>query len=56
MSSSETEIIEFCKSRIASYKKPKSVEFVDSIPKCAYGKVLKRELREKYWERFARRV
>ncbi len=52
----EEEIINFCKEYLASYKKPKSVEFIDAIPKNAYGKVLKRELREKYWKGEARRV
>ena len=42
------ELIDFCKQRIARYKAPKSVEFVDSLPKSASGKILKRELREKY--------
>jgi long-chain acyl-CoA synthetase len=46
--SSESEIIAFCKAHVASYKKPKSVEFVETLPKSAYGKILKRELREKY--------
>jgi acyl-CoA synthetase (AMP-forming)/AMP-acid ligase II len=44
------EIIEFCKQRIARYKAPKSVEFVDSLPKTPSGKILKRELRERYWK------
>jgi acyl-CoA synthetase (AMP-forming)/AMP-acid ligase II len=52
----EEEIISFCKEYLASFKKPKSVEFIDAIPKNAYGKVLKRELREKYWAGEARRV
>jgi len=52
----EEEIINFCKQYLASYKKPKSVEFIDAIPKNAYGKVLKRELREKYWAGETRRV
>jgi len=52
----EEEIIRFCKGHLASYKKPKSVEFIDEIPKNPYGKVLKKELREKYWEGEARRV
>jgi acyl-CoA synthetase (AMP-forming)/AMP-acid ligase II len=39
------ELIAFCKARIASYKKPKHVAFVDVLPKNASGKVLKRELR-----------
>jgi acyl-CoA synthetase (AMP-forming)/AMP-acid ligase II len=50
------EIINFCKDHLASYKKPKSVEFIDEIPKNPYGKVLKRELREKYWTSESRRV
>jgi len=53
---SEEEIINFCKGHLASFKKPKSVEFIKEIPKNPYGKVLKRELREKYWVGEARRV
>ena len=48
MKITEEEIINFCKENIASYKKPKSVDFLDSLPKNAYGKILKREIREKY--------
>jgi acyl-CoA synthetase (AMP-forming)/AMP-acid ligase II len=55
-SATEDELIAFCKDRIASYKKPKSVEFVDEIPKSNYGKLLKRELREKYWLDADRRI
>jgi acyl-CoA synthetase (AMP-forming)/AMP-acid ligase II len=50
------ELIDFCKKRIARYKAPKSVEFVESLPKTSSGKVLKRELREKYWAGLERRV
>jgi len=46
----EAEIIDFCKEHIASFKKPKSVEFVDGLPKNAYGKILKRDIRERYWK------
>jgi acyl-CoA synthetase (AMP-forming)/AMP-acid ligase II len=42
----EAEIIDHCRTRLASYKKPSSVEFVTELPKNAYGKVLKRELRK----------
>jgi long-chain acyl-CoA synthetase len=45
---SEEEVIEFCKGRLARYKSPKSVEFVGELPKNPSGKILKRELREKY--------
>ena len=53
---SESELIEHCKSNLGSYKKPKSVEFVDTLPRNPSGKVLKRVLREKYWEGKDRRV
>jgi fatty-acyl-CoA synthase len=45
---SELELIEFCRSRLAHYKCPQSIEFCESLPKTATGKVLKRELRKKY--------
>ncbi len=42
----EEEVIEYCKSHLASYKKPRSVKFVDSLPRNPSGKVLKTKLRE----------
>ena len=51
---SEAELIEFCRSRLAHYKCPQSVEFCESLPKTATGKVLKRELRKKYQEGITR--
>lgn len=53
---SEEELISFCKSRLASYKKPKSIEFMIEFPKSTAGKVLKRELRQKYWEGRDRKI
>jgi acyl-CoA synthetase (AMP-forming)/AMP-acid ligase II len=44
----EEEVIEYCKKYLASYKKPKSVEFVEDLPRNPSGKVLKTELRERY--------
>jgi acyl-CoA synthetase (AMP-forming)/AMP-acid ligase II len=52
----EEEIIEFCKHNLASYKKPRSVEFVDSLPRTPSGKVLKRVLRDKYWRGRNRKI
>lgn len=46
----EKEVIEFCQSRLARYKIPKSVVFVDALPRTAAGKVLKRELRKEHGE------
>ena len=56
MSATEQEIIEFCKQRIAGFKVPRSIEFYESFPKGGTGKILKRELREKYWQGQAKRV
>ncbi len=47
-SMTEEEVIEYCKSHLASYKKPKSVEFVESLPRNPSGKVLKTLLRQRY--------
>ncbi len=44
------ELIDFCTEHIARYKRPKSVDFVEELPKNNYGKIVKRELRAKYWE------
>lgn len=52
----EEELISFCRHHIASYKKPKSVDFVDVLPKNNYGKILKRELRVGYWKDKVRKV
>lgn len=41
----EAELIDFCKQRMAAYKYPRAVEFVDELPKTVTGKVLRRELR-----------
>ena len=52
----EKELIDFCRKNIAGYKKPKSVDFVDDLPKSNYGKILKRELRDQYWQNQERNV
>ena len=39
------ELIEFCRKRVASFKKPEIVHFVDSLPRNPLGKVVRRELR-----------
>jgi acyl-CoA synthetase (AMP-forming)/AMP-acid ligase II len=56
MDATEDEIIDFCKERLARYKAPKSVEFLEALPKTGPGKIAKRELREKYWRAMQKRV
>ncbi|MEW6768046.1 MAG: fatty acid--CoA ligase [Pseudomonadota bacterium] len=53
---SADEILTFARERLAGYKLPKSIDFVDVLPRNPTGKILKRELREKYWRGYERRV
>ena len=39
-----------CKTLIAGYKAPRTVDFVDALPMSGAGKILKRELRKQYWD------
>ena len=48
---SAEELIEFCKERIASYKCPKTIDFVQELPKSTVGKILRREVKKWYSER-----
>ena len=45
----EAELIAYCREHLARYKCPTSVDFVDELPRLPTGKLLKRELRERYW-------
>ncbi|GAC1626229.1 MAG: long-chain fatty acid--CoA ligase [Ktedonobacteraceae bacterium] len=56
MPASAEALIDHCHTRIAGYKCPRSVEFLDALPKNAAGKLLKRELRDTYWRGYNRRV
>ena len=49
-SASEEEIIAFCKEHQASYKAPKSVDFIKELPKTGSGKITKKALRDPYWK------
>jgi long-chain acyl-CoA synthetase len=49
-------LIQFCKQNLASYKKPKSIEFIHELPKNDNGKVLRKELKEPFWRGFDRKV
>ena len=50
----EETLIAFCKERMAAYKYPRKIEFVDELPKTASGKILRRELRDKEISRSGR--
>ncbi len=55
-SATADELIGYCRERIAGYKCPKSVDFIDELPRNPSGKVLKRELRKPFWEGMERQV
>lgn len=50
------EIIAFARTRIAAFKVPKSVDFIEILPRNAAGKILRRQLREPFWAGLDRRV
>jgi acyl-CoA synthetase (AMP-forming)/AMP-acid ligase II len=50
------DIIAYARERIAGYKTPKSVDFIEALPRNPSGKILRRELREPYWAGKERRV
>lgn len=52
----QKDIIAFCKRELAGFKCPKSIEFLESLPKTGVGKIAKNVLREKYWRGFEKRV
>ena len=56
MQATEQDIIAAASEHLASYQKPRSVDFVDSLPKAPTGKILKRELRDPYWNQGERKV
>jgi fatty-acyl-CoA synthase len=55
-SATEKEVVDYCRGILPGFKIPKSVEFFDALPKGGTGKILKKELRERYWSDYTRRV
>lgn len=55
-SSSEADVLRYCAEHLASYKRPKSIDFVEELPRNTMGKILKRELRAPYWADRERKV
>jgi acyl-CoA synthetase (AMP-forming)/AMP-acid ligase II len=55
-SATDAELIEYTRTKIASYKKPKSVDFVEALPRLFNGKIDKKALRAPYWQGRERQV
>jgi acyl-CoA synthetase (AMP-forming)/AMP-acid ligase II len=55
-SATEGELVHHCRERLGGFQCPKSVEFVEALPRTATGKVLKRSLREAFWSGQDRRI
>ena len=53
---SEDELIDFCRDKLAGYKRPRSIDVLDELPRNPSGKVLKRVLRAPYWDGHTRSV
>ena len=52
----EADLIEWMRDKVAGYKRPRSIDFMEKLPRNASGKLLKRTLREPYWQGKERRV
>jgi acyl-CoA synthetase (AMP-forming)/AMP-acid ligase II len=52
----EAELIDWCASRLAGYKRPRSVDFVAELPRDLAGKLQKRKVREPYWAGSGRKI
>lgn len=52
----DQEVIQFCKERMAHYKAPKSIDFIEALPRTGSGKIHKKGLRDKYWEGYEKKV
>jgi acyl-CoA synthetase (AMP-forming)/AMP-acid ligase II len=55
-SATDVELIDYARSKIASYKKPKSIDFVENLPRLFNGKIDKKALRAPYWQSRDRQV
>jgi fatty-acyl-CoA synthase len=55
-SPTEAELIAYARERLGGFKLPKSVDFAEALPRTPSGKLLKRTLREPYWDGVARRI
>jgi fatty-acyl-CoA synthase len=53
---SESELIEFCREHLAHFKAPKRVDFIETLPRTATGKIQKNLLRERFWGGQSKRV
>lgn len=56
MTATAEEIMEFCRGKVGGFERPRSVDFLEALPRTPSGKVLKRVLREPYWAGQQRRV
>ncbi len=52
----EDDVIAFVRSKLAAYKAPRSVDFIDALPKTGSGKIYKKGLRDVYWEKQGRQI
>jgi len=52
----EQELIDFCKQHLARYKAPKRIDFVDELPLSSVGKVLRKDIKKRFWKEKERRI
>ena len=50
------QLVAYCRENLAGYKSPKSVDFLEELPRTGTGKIQKQPLREPYWKEEDRRI
>jgi acyl-CoA synthetase (AMP-forming)/AMP-acid ligase II len=50
------ELLALCKEKLGSVKAPKTIDFVETLPRSPVGKVLKKDLRARYWQDATRKI
>ena len=55
-STTEQELIDFCREHLAHFKCPRRIQFIDALPRTATGKIQKNVLRERYWQGKSKQV
>ncbi|MEZ5729621.1 MAG: hypothetical protein R3E48_17485 [Burkholderiaceae bacterium] len=53
---SDAALLEHCRDQLPGFKRPRSVDFVDELPRNPNGKIVRRKVRDPYWQKAGRKI